>query len=190
MFLHFFSHLKYKEYPQIICPLCIIKKTPKILIWIYYFVYAPIWWITINVERRIFPQNGFYPINKGDLCLAASLVTKLKWVANKNLFFIKYMFFKILAEKWIRSNKKQVKHCCTILIILLQNVDGAVKITAIYITVFRKTHRLCRKFGNTSTKYNTVYWKLSCVFYWPDTYTYRERFLSCQIDDWKMSSVL
>ena len=56
----------------------------------------------------------------------------------------------------------------------------AVKITAIYITVFRKTHSLCRKFGNTSTKYNTVYWKLSCVFYWPDTYTYRERFLSCQ----------
>jgi len=47
---------------------------------------------------------------------------------------------------------------------LLYNFDypmitecGAVKITAIYITVFRKTHRLCRKFGNTSTKYNTVY---------------------------------
>ena len=166
------------------------KKTQKF--WIYYFVYAPIGWITINVEKRIFPQNGFSPI-KGDLCLAASLVTKLKWVANKNLLFIKYMFFKILAENGYGATRSKWNTAVQFWLSYYRMWMELLKsLTAIYkyITVFRKTHRLCRKFGNTSTKYNTVYWKLSCVFYWPDTYTYRERFLSCQRDDWKMSSVL
>ena len=38
-----------------IWPLCTIK----IPFWIYYFVYAPIGWITINVERRIFYRMDF-----------------------------------------------------------------------------------------------------------------------------------
>ena len=139
----FFLTFKIQGVPLNYLSFMYYKKNQKF--WIYYFVYAPIGWITINVEKRIFPQNGFSPI-KGDLCLAASLVTKLKWVANKNLFFIKYRFFKILAEKWMRSNKKQVKHCCTILIILLQNVDGAVKITHCYIYYsFQKNPQIMSK---------------------------------------------